>query len=207
MENTRRKFIKQAGGIAGGLAAISVLDMLPMEGVKAASSRVSHLPDRVVAMDEDYWFTIQQAYSVSSEIINLNNGGVSPQPVITQNALDRYVRICNEGPAYYMWSVLGAGRENVRNKLAELSNVSAEELAINRNTSEGLETIIFGLDLKAGDEILITTQDYPNMMNAWNQRVRRDGIKLNIISIPIAPKDVSEITEAYRKAMTPKTKI
>src|ERR1039458_6663076 len=43
MENTRRKFIKQAGGIAGGLAAISVLDMLPMEGVKAASSRVSHL--------------------------------------------------------------------------------------------------------------------------------------------------------------------
>ena len=207
MENTRRKFIKQAGGIAGGLAAISVLDMLPMEGVKAASSRVSHLPDRVVAMDEDYWFTIQQAYSVSSEIINLNNGGVSPQPVITQNALDRYVRICNEGPAYYMWSVLGAGRENVRNKLAELSNVSAEELAINRNTSEGLETIIFGLDLKAGDEILITNQDYPNMMNAWNQRVRRDGIKLNIISIPIAPKDVSEITEAYRKAMTPKTKI
>ncbi len=207
MENTRRNFIKQAGGVAGGIATLSLLDLIPMEGVKAATARIEHLPAKVSAMDEDYWFTIQQSYSVSSEIINLNNGGVSPQPLVTQNALDRYVRICNEGPAYYMWTILGQGRENVRNKLAELAGVNAEEVVINRNSSEGLETIIFGLDLKAGDEVLITNQDYPNMMNAWNQRVKRDGIKLNIISIPVAPKDVSEITEAYRKGMTAKTKI
>jgi selenocysteine lyase/cysteine desulfurase len=207
MENTRRKFIRQAGAITGAAATLSLLDMISVEHVQAATRKISHLSPSQAAMDEDYWFTIQQAYSVSSDIINLNNGGVSPQPLITQNALDRYVRICNEGPAYYMWNVLGQGRENVRNKLAELAGVSAEEIAINRNTSEGLETIIFGLDLKAGDEILTTNQDYPNMMNAWNQRVKRDGIKLTTISIPVPCKDSGDIVEAYKKAITPKTKI
>ncbi len=207
MKNDRRNFIKQAGTLTGAAATISLLDMLSFENVKAASSRIQNLSPKDAARDEDFWFTVQQAYTVSSEIINLNNGGVSPQPLVTQNALDRYVRICNEGPAYYMWSVLGNGRENVRNKLAELAGVSAEEIAINRNTSEALETVIFGLDLKAGDEILTTNQDYPNMMNAWNQRVKRDGLKLTTISIPVPPKDLSEIVDVYRKAITPKTKI
>jgi selenocysteine lyase/cysteine desulfurase len=75
-----------------------------------------------------------------------------------------------------MWRILDMGREPLRQKLAELAGCDAEELAINRNTTEAVNTVIFGLDLKAGDEVIGTKQDYPNMINAWKQRDSREGI-------------------------------
>ena len=75
-------------------------------------------------------------------IINLNNGGVSPQPKIVQDAAIRYYQYCNEGPSYYMWRILDAGREPLRAKLADLAGVSPDEIAINRNSTEGLNNII-----------------------------------------------------------------
>ena len=81
-----------------------------------------------------------------------------------------------------MWRILDKGKEPLREKLAELAGCSREEIAINRNSSEALETIIFGLRLKAGDEVVLTKQDYPNMINAWKQREKRDGIVLKWIS-------------------------
>ena len=123
-----------------------------------------------------------------------------------QDALDRYNRIANEGPAYYMWRVLGDARENVRRQLAELAGVSQEEIAINRNSSEGLETILFGLNLKEGDEILTTTQDYPNMMSALHQRELREKIKVVKIKIPVPSEDPQEIVKRFREAITPNTK-
>ncbi|MER3464940.1 MAG: aminotransferase, partial [Chitinophagaceae bacterium] len=71
---------------------------------------------------------------------------------------------------------LDQGRETLRSNLAKLAGCSAEEIAINRNASEGLETIIFGLPLKAGDEIVAAKQDYPHVVQALKQREIRDGI-------------------------------
>ena len=69
-----------------------------------------------------------------------------------------------------MWNVVGKGRETVRQNLASLSGCSDEEVAIVRNTTEALETVIFGLDLKKGDEVVLTKQDYPNIIN-WTGQV------------------------------------
>lgn len=69
-----------------------------------------------------------------------------------------------------MWRILDQGREALRIKLADLAGVSPEEIAINRNATEGLNSIIFGLNLKEGDEVVLSTFDYPNMTNAWKQR-------------------------------------
>ncbi len=204
---TRRDFLRKATVLGGAAGGVLMLDMIGMEAVHAAAAKVSHLTPTQAAQDEDFWFSIREAYSVSPAILNLNNGGVSPQPIVTQNALDRFVRIANEGPAYYMWRTLGDGRETIRTKLAELAGVSPEEIAINRNSSEALETIIYGLDMKAGDEVLTTTQDYPNMMNAWHQRVKRDGVVVNQVKIPVPPKSFDEIVQIFRAGMTPKTKI
>src|SRR5436190_24176518 len=103
----RRSFIRQAGTATAAATMLPFLDIFRTEDVQAAIKNIEHLSPLDAAQDEDFWFTIRQAYTVSSNIINLNNGGVSPQPVVTQDALDRYVRLANQGPAYYMWQTIG----------------------------------------------------------------------------------------------------
>jgi len=206
MISNRRNFIRQAAAFTAGASALPALSFADMDAITDAGKKIDDLSPLDAAADEDFWFTVQQAFTVSPNIINLNNGGVSPQPRIVQDALDRYNRIANEGPAYYMWRVLGDARENVRRQLAELAGVSTEEIAINRNSSEGLETILFGLNLKEGDEILTTTQDYPNMMSALHQRELREKIKVVKIKIPVPCEDNNEIVKRFREAITPNTK-
>lgn len=157
--------------------------------------------------EEDFWRGIREAYSCSPSIINFNNGGVSPQPRVVQNAVEYYNRMCNEAPSYYMWRILDQGREPLREKLAGIAGCSAEELAINRNSSEALETIIFGLRLKAGDEIVLAKQDYPNMINAWKQRAHRDGLVLKWVNLELPSEDDAYLVDAYVRQITDKTKL
>lgn len=157
--------------------------------------------------DEDFWNQIKQAYTVSPNVINLNNGGVCPQPKVVQDAVEHYNRLSNEAPSYYMWRVLDQGREPLRRNLAGLLGASPDEVAINRNSSEGLETIIFGLRLKAGDEVVLTKQDYPNMINAYKQREHRDGIKLKWLSFDFPMEDEQQIVDTFVGAFTDKTRV
>ncbi len=150
-KNDRRDFIRHAGALA---AAISWPGLLA-----ATSSSVTAGAPVPGLNDEDFWNWVKESYTVSSTLINLNNGGVSPQPKVVQDAQDRYLKLCNEAPSYYMWRILDQGRESLRLKLADLAGCSAEEIAINRNATEGLNTVIFGLNLKAGDEVVLTKQD------------------------------------------------
>lgn len=156
---------------------------------------------------EDFWNQVRLAYSTSANIINLNNGGVAPSPKIVQDAVEHYNKMNNEAPSYYMWRILDQGREPLREKMATICGCSPSELAFNRNSSEGLETIIFGLRLKAGDEVILTKQDYPNMINAWKQREKRDGIKLIWLNFDFPIEDKNIIVSAYKNAFSSKTKI
>ena len=203
----RRSFLQTIGGITAATMASPFLTPLFTNKLQAAVADIKHLPDDVVAQDETFWFRVRQAYAPSSNVINLNNGGVSPQPVAVQDSMKEYNDFSNEAPAHYMWHVLGKGREMVRRKLGKLSGCSEEELALCRNATEALNSIIFGLDLKAGDEVLTSHQDYPNMQSALIQRSKRDGVKINRVSLPVPCHDPSEITAIYRKAITPKTKV
>ena len=203
----RRKFLQQAGLFAGAFSANSLFNQLHAEEMDHAGKRIRNLSAEDVAADEDYWSVIQQAFTVSPNIINLNNGGVSPSPRVVQEAVERYNKLSNEGPSYFMWRILDQGREPLRQKLAELAGCNAEEIAINRNATESLNSVIFGLELKVGDEVIGTKQDYPNMINAWRQREQRDGIKYNQISFNFPIENDDEIVNAYEKAITAKTKI
>lgn len=160
-----------------------------------------------LATDEDFWAMIQQAYTVSPSLINLNNGGVAPAPKQVQDAVERYARLSNEAPSYYMWRILDQGREPLRRRLADLAGVSTDEIAMQRNASEALETAIFGLRLQKGDEVILTKQDYPNMINAWKQREKRDGIVLKWISLDLPIENKQTIVKAYTDAITPRTRI
>lgn len=202
----RRQFIKQAGALAGAFAGYGIFNQLQAASFKAASAITSDNPI-VAASDEDYWQVIQQAYTVPSNFINLNNGGVSPSPSVVQQAVERYNQLSNQGPSYFMWRILDQGREPLRQRLALLAGCSAEEIAVNRNATEALNTVIFGLNLQKGDEVIGTKQDYPNMIQAWRQRALRDGIVYKQISFAFPIEDDEAIVQAFEQAITPKTKV
>jgi len=203
----RRKFLQQMGLLAGAFSANSLFNQLHAASWEQAGARINHLSPEAAAMDEDYWSVIQQSFTVNSNLIILNNGGVSPSPRVVQEAVERYNRMSNEGPSYYMWRILDQGREPLRQKLALLAGCDPEEIAVNRNATESLNTVIFGLDLKAGDEVIGTKQDYPNMINAWRQRVQREGIVYKQLNFQFPIENDEEIVAAYENAITPKTKL
>lgn len=159
------------------------------------------------ADDDDFWRQIRAAYAASPGLINLNNGGVSPAPRATLDALDYYNRMCCEAPSYYMWRILEEDREPLRYNLATLAGVSPDEIAINRNSTEALNTVIFGLNLKAGDEVVLSKYDYPNMINAWKQREKRDGIKLVWVDLELPSEDENYLAGAFTAKFTDKTRI
>ena len=160
-----------------------------------------------LAEDEDFWYYVQQSFTVSPELINLNNGGVSPSPKVVQEAMKRYLDYSNEAPSYYMWRILDQGREPLRKDLARIAGCSPEEIAINRNASEALETVIFGLNLKAGDEVVVCKYDYPNCINAWKQREQREGIRLVWVDLALPSEDNDYLASQYIKAFTAKTRV
>jgi len=205
--NGRRTFLKQAATLAGAFSVNSLFNQAHAAEWEAASRQVGHLTPEQVAQNEDYWSVIQRSYSVNSNLINLNNGGVSPAPVVVQQAVERYNQLSNEGPSYYMWRILDQGREPLREKLANLASVSPEEIAINRNSTEALNTVIYGLDLKSGDEVIGTRQDYPNMIQAYRQKAQRQGITYKQISFDFPIEDDAQIVKAYEQTITDKTKL
>ena len=207
IETNRRDFLSLTGKSLG-LAALAVPSIGKLvKEVEAATKNISHLMPEQAAMDEDYWSIIQNAFTVTRGIVNLNNGGVSPSPRIVTEALVRYIWQQEDATAYTMWQILEPQSETIRTGLAEMFGCDREEIAITRNASESLEILLMGMDFKPGDEILTTTQDYPRMVTTLKQRERREGLVLKMVKIPIPPKDLNEITAAFEKGITPRTKL
>lgn len=206
--NTRRSFLQKLScGTVGALTLPSFLDTAAAGTLEDLNVSMAHLSPSEIAQNEDFWSRIKLDYTVSPNVLNLNNGGASPQPKPVQDAHIRFYQYCNEAPTYYMWRILDQGREALRGKLADLAGCDPEEIAINRNSTEGLNTIIFGLNLKAGDEVVLNKKDYPSMMNAWKQREKRDGIKLVWVDLDLPSEDENAIVKKYTDLFTSKTKI
>ena len=196
----RRTFLRAATGLAA-LKADSI------SRARAAASSISDRTPEQAARDEDFWREIQQAFTVDRNIVNLNNGGVCPSPKIVQDAMRRQLEFSNMAPAYTMWTVLEPEIESVRARLAASFGCDPEEMAITRNASEALEIAQLGMDLKPGDEVLTTDQDYPRMITTWQQRERRDGIKLKMISFPTPPPSMDDLYQRFERAVTPRTRV
>jgi len=205
--NSRRRFLQRAGVFSATAFLTSMTKPAWSRNLDQALSQSAGISTEELATDEDFWYYIQQSFTVSPSLINLNNGGVSPAPKTVQDAMKRYYDLSNEAPSYYMWRVLDQGREPLRKNLARLAGCSPEEIAINRNSSEGLETVIFGLQLKAGDEVVAAKQDYPNMINAYKQRELRDGIKMVWINLELPSEDENYLVSQFVNAFTAKTKV
>jgi len=161
-----------------------------------------------IARDEDFWSNIQRAFTMDRSIINLNNGGVSPAPLIVQEAHKRHIDRANcYPPPVVLWRDQEPAREHVRARLARHWGVDPEEIALTRNASESLQICQFGHDLRRGDEVLTTTQDYPRMLTTFKQRERREGIVLKQFKIPIPCEDPKEIVRLFEQQITARTRL
>lgn len=197
----RRSFIRQSAALLGTFALHQNIATAFPE-IKPPSFSAPSPTD-----EDDFWRQIRLAYAASPTIVNLNNGGVCPSPRATMDALDYYNRMCAEAPSYYMWRILDQDREPLRENLAALAGVNPDEIAINRNATEALNTIVFGINLKPGDEVVLSKYDYPNMVNAWKQREQREGIKLVWVDLNLPSADEDYLTNAYTAKFSAKTRV
>ena len=202
--SSRRAFLQRATGTAA-LVAMGRPDLLAR--VARTSETVAGRSAEDVATDEDFWRQIQESFTLDRTLVNLNNGGVCPSPRVVHEAMKRYLDISNQAPAYHMWQVLEPNIESVRAQLAAEFGCDTEELAVTRNASEALQIAQLGIDLKAGDEVVTTNQDYPRMLDTWQQRVKRDGIVLKQVSFPVPPPSPADLARRLNEALSPKTKV
>lgn len=192
--------------VLAGAAAVAFQDN-GLQRIRAAANPVNGRTPEDVASDEDYWAEIRNAFSVDRNVVNLNNGYVSPSPRTVQDALRRQLEYSDTGPYHTMINVLERQVETVRRRIAQAAGCDAEEIAITRNSSESLENAQYGIDLKPGDEVLTTNQDYPRMLETFRQRERREGIVLKLISFPVPTIGMDDLYRRFEQAVTPRTKV
>ncbi len=201
---SRRTFLRLTGGAAGAAFATARYGIDDVAALTAQAAAGGRTPAQVAA-DEDYWREIQFAFTLDRTIINLNNGNSSPAPTVVHEACKRYNDWANQAPVYHR-GMTERNVETTRRRLAAEFGADPEEIAITRNSSESLQIAQNGLDLKAGDEVLTTEQDYGRMLTTWDQRVRRDNIKLTRIDFPV-PTTGEDLFGRLARAIVPQTKV
>ncbi len=205
--SNRRSFLNKVGLLSASALTTGLFQQAWSRDLQSALKNAEAVPPADLATDEEFWYYVQQSYTIAPSFINLNNGGVAPAPKVVADAMKRNYDFSNEAPSYFMWRIIDQGREPLRKSLAQLAGCDKEEIALHRNASEALETVIFGLDLKAGDEVVLSKQDYPNMIGAWKQREKREGIKLVWINLELPSEDENYLVKQYTDAFTAKTKV
>jgi selenocysteine lyase/cysteine desulfurase len=199
---TRRSFLQ--GSSLLGATALAV-EANGLEEVSAASAAVAERSPDDVAQDEFYWREIQQAFTLDRTLINFNNGNNCPSPRVVHEAMKRYLDMANMLPIVYR-AQTERNFEGMRRAMAKEFGCDPEEIAFTRNASEALQIAQNGIDLQPGDEVITTEQDYPRMLTTWDQRMRRDKIKLTRLQFP-APTTGDDLYQRFEKALTPKTKV
>jgi isopenicillin-N epimerase len=202
---SRRTFLRFGGVGALGTAAFAARPAAGLDELEAASVAVADRTPEDVAQDEFYWREIQEAFTLDRTLSNLNNGNSCPAPRVVHEACKRYMDMANMLPVEYN-GMLGRNIQTVKRRLAAEFGCDVEELALTRNASESLQIAQDGLDLKAGDEVITTDQDYPRMLTTWDQRARRDKIKVTRIQFPV-PTTQDDLYQRFERAITPQTKV
>jgi selenocysteine lyase/cysteine desulfurase len=154
-----------------------------------------------------FWDEIRAGYRLNPAYINLENGYycIMPQPIL--DASTEHAREINFHGSHYLRTRQSDDKVTARKQLAEFAGCSPQEVIITRNTTESLDTVISGLDWKAGDEAVMAAQDYGSMLDMFSQQARRHGIVNRIVSLPNHPASDEEIVALYEKALTPKTRL
>ncbi|MGA8539839.1 MAG: aminotransferase class V-fold PLP-dependent enzyme [Terriglobales bacterium] len=163
--------------------------------------------DAGAADDEEFWARVRDLFPIDPNVIQLNNAAIGSTPIHVLDAVKRYSDMLVSQPSHFYYDEQEDYIERVRSQLAAFFGCDAEELAVTRNASEGLHNVIFGLDLKPGDEVLTTTQDYPSMRDSLQQRAAREGIIFKTFSFPLPPQSEDDLYDRFEKEVTERTRV
>lgn len=194
-------------GFLKSVATLGLGGLLPSEAFGNWVQTFSHKTADELADDEAFWEGVRKGYRLKPDYINLENGYYCFLPQETLENYINHVREINYQGSYYMRTVQGDNKKKVVVKLAEVAGCSADEIAITRNTTESLDTVINGISWKAGDEAIMAEQDYGSIVNMLKLMENRYGIVRKNVSVPNHPSSDEEVVDLYRKAMTPKTRL
>lgn len=188
-----------------GLTAAASVWATPLWG-GSASEPESNL-DEESQTGEAFWSRVADEYDVLREPMNLIAGSNNPSPLRVLRALQEHQRHINPSPlARGRGPAVSRKKDALREQLAQLAGASAEELALVRGATEGLNNVIFGLPLQRGDEILTTRHDYPSIKDALQQRAKRDGLKVKEVDWSLPIEDPSVFADQLMRHVTPRTR-
>jgi selenocysteine lyase/cysteine desulfurase len=199
---SRRDFLRKSAAL--GVSAYAV-KASGFDRIMATSQSYADKSPEEVAKDEFFWREIQLGFKLDRTLINLNNGFTCPTPRVVLEATWRYMDMINMLPVHYQHRVQ-QNIQTIRRRMAEEFGCEPEELALTRGASESLQIAQNGIDLEPGDEVITTEQDYPRMLTTWDQRRRRDGIKVTRLQFPV-PTTGDDLYQRFEKAITPRTKV
>jgi selenocysteine lyase/cysteine desulfurase len=167
--------------------------------------------NQLLQSDPDrYWAELRRQWLLAADRINLNCGSVGCTPLPVLHAMiDHVLSAESFREPGYPWFGYEENTllRNLRDGLAAFLRCKRDELALVRNATEGNNVVCNGLDLKAGDEVLLTDQEHPGGRCCWEQRAARHGLKLNWVKLPKPPASVDEIIDRFSTALTPNTRI
>jgi selenocysteine lyase/cysteine desulfurase len=203
MTYSRRGFVRMlAGGAALSLTALE-------EATAEVYSRLDGLNADYQGQDSPdgtYWEALRKQFMFQDGLIMMNNGTVGPMPRPVFNTLVRYFKIQATNP-FEVYDHFGGYVNETRRRLAAFIGAGEDEVVMDRNTTEGMNFIAHGLDLKAGDEVLLSSLEHPGGTHPWNLKAKRYGIKLVTVPVGAPPASVREIVSAFEKAITPRSKV
>jgi selenocysteine lyase/cysteine desulfurase len=200
---SRRDFVKSlVAGSAVTAAGLSRLNASIYQSITDLNQKYirDESPDGV------YWDAIRDQFLFQDGLIMMNNGTVGPMPKPVFNTLMQTFKVQATKPVD-VYAYLPRKKEAVRTRLAEFINASPDEVAIVRNTTEGMNFSANGLDMQEGDEVLISSMEHPGGTHPWKIKEARYGIKITEVPIGLPPQSVDEFVNAFRNAITPRTKV
>lgn len=200
---SRRDFFRYlAAGSAVSLAFLNKATAAVYQSISSLNQK--YIGDE--SPDGLYWEGIRKQFLFEDGLIMMNNGTVGPMPKPVFNTLMKYFRVQVTNP-YDVYNFIPTLKDEVRMKLANFINASPEEVVISHNTTEGLNFVVNGLDMKEGDEVIVSNMEHPGSINPWKLKEKRYGIVIKQVPFGLPPKGVKEIVDAVAAAITPRTKI
>jgi selenocysteine lyase/cysteine desulfurase len=199
---SRRDFFKLLAGSAVSLAALDKATAAVYQSINTLNQK--YLGDE--SPDGLYWDGVRSQFMFEDGLVMMNNGTVGPMPKPVFNTLMRYFKLQVSNP-YDVYNFLPAFREGTRAKLAAFIQAAPEEVVLSHNTTEGLNFVTVGLDMKEGDEVVVSNMEHPGSINPWKLKQKRYGIVIKEVPFGVPTKSVDEVVGSIAAAITPRTKI
>lgn len=212
----RRDFLGRTAGTLGALAFAPSAFATAPGAARALGSRLdAELARRgaasspaPLATDEAFWAEVRRAYDLDPDVVNLDHGWTNPAPRASLDALDAHARRLEALPAERLlafWEEVT--NTSVRAAVADTMCVPGDQLALVRNATEALDTVLLGVPLERGDEVVCSVHDYYAMLDALEQRQARDGVVLRWVHPPVPAPSLDALAAAYEAALTPRTRL